>query len=96
MSASLKLRSTRRPNVLWILGDQHRGQALGYRGDPNLSTPNIDNLARSGVRFDCAVAGAPWCCPYRASLLTGIYPHQNGVTRTPMALDPAIATLTGR
>lgn len=95
MSASLKLRSTRRPNVLWILGDQHRGQALGYRGDPNLSTPNIDNLARSGVRFDCAVAGAPWCCPYRASLLTGIYPHQNGVTRTPMALDPAIATLTG-
>lgn len=86
-------RAARRPNVIWIFGDQHRAQCLGYRGDPNVRTPNIDNLARNGMRFDNAVAGAPWCCPFRGALLTGQYPHQNGVTQTPGALDPAIPTL---
>ncbi len=84
---------TRRPNVVWVFGDQHRAQSLGYRGDPNVSTPNIDRLARDGVRFDCAVAGAPWCTPFRGSLLTGLYPHQHGCTRTPSPLDPSIPTL---
>ncbi len=83
-----------RPNVIWIFGDQHRAQALGYRGDRNVSTPNIDRLARDGVRFDCAVAGAPWCTPFRASLLTSTYPHQNGCVRTPSPLDPSIPTIT--
>lgn len=87
--------STRRANVIWILADQHRGQALGYRGDANAATPNIDNLARNGMRFDQAVAGAPWCCPFRGALLTGKYPHQNGVTQTPAALDPETPTLVG-
>ena len=42
----MQLPPLRRPNVLWIFGDQHRAQATGYRGDPNVSTPNIDNLGR--------------------------------------------------
>jgi arylsulfatase A-like enzyme len=86
-------RPQRRPNVLWIFGDQHRAQALGHRADPNVYTPNLDNLARNGLRFDAAVAGAPWCCPFRAALLTGRYPHQCGVTQTPAALDPAQPTI---
>jgi arylsulfatase A-like enzyme len=90
----LNLWKQRKPNVIWVFGDQHRGQALGYRGDPNVRTPNIDNLARNGYRFDSAVAGAPWCCPFRGAMLTGLYPHQCGVTRTPMALDPTIPTIT--
>lgn len=65
-----------RPNVLWVFGDQHRGQALGCMGDPNVHTPNIDRLAAEGVVFTAAVAGSPICCPYRGSLLTGRYPHQ--------------------
>ena len=56
-------------NVIWVFGDAHRAQALSHRGDPNVSTPNIDSLARRGVRFDSAVAGAPWCSPFRAALL---------------------------
>jgi arylsulfatase A-like enzyme len=84
----------RRANVIWIFGDQHRAQALGYRGDPNVRTPNIDNMARIGMRFDNAVSGAPWCCPFRSSLLTSLYPHQSGVTRTPSPLDPSIPTIT--
>lgn len=93
MIKPFSFRPNRRPNVIWIFGDQHRAQALGHRGDPNVFTPNIDNLARTGVRFDCAVSGAPWCSPFRGALLTGKYPHQNGVTQTPSALDPSIPTI---
>ncbi len=92
-NSSVDRTPVRRPNVIWFFGDQLRAQALGYRGDPNVRTPNIDNLAREGMRFDAAVAGAPWCCPFRAALLTGLYPHQCGVIRTPQALDPAIPTI---
>ncbi|MCD8483303.1 MAG: sulfatase [Verrucomicrobia bacterium] len=81
------------PNIIWIFGDQHRAQALGYRGDPNVSTPVIDNLTRHGRSFDCAVAGAPWCAPFRGALLSGLYPHQSGVVKTPSPLDPALPTV---
>jgi arylsulfatase A-like enzyme len=70
-----------------------RVHALGYRGDPNARTPNIDNLAREGMRFDCAIAGTPWCTPFRGALLTGQYPHQVGVPRTPSRLDARHPTL---
>jgi len=86
--------SPRRPNIIWIFGDQHRGQALSCHGDPNVRTPVIDNLARMGRDFPNAVAGAPWCCPFRGALMTGMYPHNNGVTQTPGGLDPAKPTVT--
>ncbi len=66
-----------RPNVIWIFGDQHRGQALGCMGDPNVYTPNIDRLAAEGVTFTAAVAGTPLCCPFRGALLRGLYPHRS-------------------
>ena len=82
----------RKPNVIWIFGDQHRAQSLGYRGDPNVCTPNIDRLAHEGVRFDNAVSGAPWCTPFRGSLLTSQYPN-NCVIRTPQRMDPNMPTV---
>lgn len=90
----VELNCERKANVIWVFGDQLRGQAFGFAGDPNVRTPNIDNLARNGQRFDCAVAGNPWCCPFRGAVLTGIYPHQNGVIKPPSALDPALSTIT--
>ncbi len=68
--------STPAPNVIWIFGDQHRGQALGCAGDPNVHTPHIDRLAAEGAHFTRAVMGFPLCCPCRGSLLTGRYPHR--------------------
>ncbi|TVR57933.1 MAG: hypothetical protein EA426_11105 [Spirochaetaceae bacterium] len=66
-----------RPNVIWLFGDQHRHHATGWAGDPNLHTPNIDQLAHLGVRCrDGAVSGNALCCPFRGSLLTGVYPHR--------------------
>ncbi|MFW6062267.1 MAG: sulfatase [Planctomycetota bacterium] len=67
---------SKRPNVVWVFGDQHRGQALSCMGDPNLNTPNIDRMAREGIQFPNAVSGFPLCCPYRGSLITSRYPHK--------------------
>jgi arylsulfatase A-like enzyme len=64
-----------RPNVIWVFGDQHRAQATGYAGDPNVATPNLDRLVGEGWSSSAAVAGQPLCCPFRGSLLTSRYPH---------------------
>jgi arylsulfatase A-like enzyme len=76
ISAATPAPPTQRPNVLWILGDQHRAQALGCAGDPNVNTPNLDTMAAQGVRFTAAVSGMPLCCPARGSFLTSLYPHK--------------------
>ncbi|MFO8006533.1 MAG: sulfatase [Candidatus Brocadiia bacterium] len=67
--------SEQQASVIWIFGDQHRAQATGYAGDPNVSTPNLDRMATEGMAFRRAVSGFPLCCPYRGSLMTGRYPH---------------------
>jgi arylsulfatase A-like enzyme len=84
-----------RPNVIWIFGDQHRAQALGYAGDPNVHTPNLDRLAGEGLVLTAAVGGCPLCSPYRGALLSGRYPHNSGVPRHQGLLpadQPTIAT----
>ncbi len=65
-----------RPNVIWLLADQHRAQAVAINGDPNVRTPNLDRLSVGGVNFTHAVSGMPLCCPFRGSLLTSRYPHE--------------------
>ncbi len=67
---------TKKRNIIWIFGDQHRAQALSCNGDPNVNTPNIDALAGTGVNFTHAVSGYPLCCPFRGALLTSTYPHK--------------------
>ena len=67
-----------RPNVLFLTVDQLRTDALGSYGGTWSRTPNIDALARRGVRFQQAYASAPLCVPSRTTWLTGLYPHQHG------------------
>jgi len=67
------------PNVVFVFGDQWRAQAVGYAGNPNVRTPNLDALAGECVNFTHAVAGCPVCSPYRASLMTGQHPLTHGV-----------------
>ena len=68
----------RRPkNVLLLMSDQHRRDLLAIEGNPLARTPNLDTLARSGVRFGAAYCSNPVCTPSRASLLTGLYTHHH-------------------
>ncbi|MDE0329047.1 MAG: sulfatase [Anaerolineaceae bacterium] len=83
---------SKRPNVIWIFGDQHRGQSLGYMGDPNVSTPHLNRLADEGITFTRAVAGFPLCSPFRGALISGQYPHR--VTPGHQTqLDPSLPTV---
>ena len=68
-----------RPNVIFVLSDQHRAQTTGYSGNEDIKTPNIDKLSRESISFATAVSGNPICSPYRASLMTGQYPISHGV-----------------
>ena len=78
---------TRRPNLVFLLADQWRAQAVGYAGDPNASTPRIDRLAAESVDFTNAVSACPVCCPYRGSLMTGRYPLSHGVFLNDLCLS---------
>lgn len=68
-----------RPNILFILTDDHRPDALGCYGNGAIRTPTFDAIAREGARFDAFYTASPECCPSRASFLTGRYPHEHGI-----------------
>jgi arylsulfatase A-like enzyme len=69
----------KRPNLLLITADQHRGDCLGIEGHPVLQTPNLDFLGASGAHFRRAYAEAPSCIPARRSLISGQSPAAHGM-----------------
>lgn len=69
--------SDRLPNILFLMTDQQRFDAVGY-ANPNVITPNLDRLAAESVVFTRAYVTSPSCIPSRASIYTGKYPSQNG------------------
>lgn len=94
---NIKMATQSRPNVLWIFGDQHRAQALSCNGDKNARTPNLDHLASLGCNFNRAVSGTPLCSPFRAAIVSGLYPHKcipgpadKEINNT---LDPSLPTI---
>jgi len=71
--------SVRPPNIVFILADDLGYSELGCYGNSFNRTPNLDGLAAEGVRFTDAYAAAPVCSPYRAALITGMYPARVGI-----------------
>ncbi|NQT87874.1 sulfatase [bacterium] len=67
------------PNLLFVLVDQMRGQALGFLGEDPVLTPNLDRFAAQGIALPQAVSNYPVCSPYRGMWMTGKYPHANKV-----------------
>jgi arylsulfatase A-like enzyme len=63
-------------NVLLIISDQHRQDAMSHLGNTDIKTPHLDKLASVGVSFSKAISPAPLCGPARAALFSGLYPHQ--------------------
>ena len=79
-SLLLSFKVLSKPNVLFILIDDMGWMDLGCQGNKNLSTPNIDNLAKGGMRFTDAYAPAPVCSPTRAAIITGQSPARLQIT----------------
>ncbi|MEQ8787355.1 MAG: sulfatase [Pirellulaceae bacterium] len=71
----------KRPNILFIMSDDHGYQAIGAYGSKVNETPNIDRIAKQGMRFDRCFVTNSICGPSRAVILTGKYSHLNGFTR---------------
>jgi arylsulfatase A-like enzyme len=69
---------TKKPNILFIVGDDMGNADVGFHGCKDIPTPNLDALAKSGVRFTSGYVSAPYCSPCRAGLLTGRYQQKFG------------------
>ncbi len=85
--------SSARPNILLILPDQMRASAMGVSGNADVQTPHLDQLAAEGTRFRRTYANVPVCCPARATLLTGTYPHRNGMVANDLRLREEQVTI---
>ncbi len=85
-----------KPNILLILPDQMRASAMACDGNPDVQTPHIDRLAAEGIRFRRTYANVPVCCPARAILLTGTYPHVNGMVANDLRLREEHVTIAER
>ena len=85
--------TSRKPNVLIVLVDQMRRQAMGCAGDEQAQTPNLDRFAGEGASMDCAVSNIPVCTPARACLLTGRYPLSHTVLTNNSMLPPDMPSM---
>ncbi len=86
------------PNVVFIMSDELAYYELSHMGNPRIRTPCIDQLAREGIRFTQALAGAPVCAPLRCSLMTGKHMGHASVRAndggTPLRSDePTVASM---
>ena len=84
--SALSAYAAERPNILFILSDDHAAHAISAYGSKVNQTPNIDRIGREGVRFANCFCVNSICSPSRASILTGVWSHRNGVTEW-QALD---------
>src|SRR6478736_6121065 len=71
-------RAAERPNILFIMTDDHAAHALSCYGSKVNETPNLDRIAKEGMRFENAFVTNSICTPSRATVLTGKYSHLNG------------------
>ena len=85
-------RGADRPNLVVILVDDLRWDALSATGHPFVRSPNIERLAQEGALFRNAFVTTPLCSPSRASFLTGQYARAHGVSTNASALSPLVAT----
>ncbi len=81
------------PNLLFLFTDQQRYDTLRVYGNDRIKTPNLNRLSEGSAVFKRAYVTQPVCTPSRASLLTGLYPHNNGCIENNIALVPEIPTM---
>ena len=77
-------------NIVFILSDDHRYDAMGFLGHPFVQTPNMDRLAKGGAHVRNAFVTTALCSPSRASILTGTYAHRHGVVDNFTSIPPGM------
>ena len=77
--SDLKMASSKRPNIIFLLTDDQRWDALGAMGNPIVQTPNMDRLATAGILFQNAYVTTSICCVSRASILSGQYESRHHI-----------------
>ena len=86
-----------KPNILFIISDEHNATVLGANGNKTIRTPHLDALAAGGISFDACYCNSPLCVPSRESFLSGQYVSRNGVwgnsCELPRADIPAVPNL---
>jgi len=82
-----------RPNIIFIMSDDHASKAISTYDTSLIRTPNIDRLAENGIRFDRCFCTNAICAPSRAVILTGKYSHMNGILDNSQSFDGSQQTL---
>jgi len=85
-----------KPNIIFIMTDQHRFDYLGCMGNALTHTPNLDALAAEGLLFNNAYCPSPVCGPARAAIFSGLYPGTNGHYANWVPYQPCVELLTDR
>jgi len=93
LAISMAAQAARQPNIVFVFSDEHRYQAMGHTEMPDVKTPAMDRMAAEGFSFRQCVSNYPVCSPYRAILMTGRWPYQNGVLDNAIPLAPALPTV---
>ena len=83
---------TKNVNVLFIMTDQHRADHMSCAGNPVVRTPNLDRLAKDGIRFTNAFCANPMCMPNRSSIFTGVFPNVHGCRSNGINLPDTLET----
>jgi arylsulfatase A-like enzyme len=92
LAAPLAAADRERPNVVLIISDDQGAGDYGFQGHPHVRTPHLDRLAAESLTFPRGYVPSSLCCPSLASIITGRYPHQHGVTANdPPAVPPGAA-----
>jgi choline-sulfatase len=85
-----------RPNILFLMSDEHRADVTGYEGNSIIRTPVLDELARTGQVFRNAYTPSPVCIPARQSMAAGQFPRHCGCERYGQDLAPGYMTFARR
>jgi len=90
---SINCFSQQQPNIIYIMSDDHDADAISAYNKQFIKTPNIDRIAKDGMKFNKAFVGNSICAPARATLLTGQHSHKNGVTDNRTRFDSSKTTI---
>jgi uncharacterized sulfatase len=93
-TATVSAADAPKPNIIFFLSDDHGWDLAGCYGHPEIQTPNIDALAKQGMRFTRAFAGSPTCSPSRAILYTGLHSARNGLMGNHTGSKPGTKSIT--